>query len=197
VVAAVGAGLLLVSLFLDWYGFRDGGPNEAGISAWTAFEVWDLVLAAIAILALMAAAERFGWVMPIRGRGLTGLGLAALVIVASQLINHPPLGQAGSLEVGAWLALGSAILIGAGGVPALARISVEVVVDRDANGAAPGTRDVEREAREEAAAEEPKVERELYPDAARGDGPIGADDPEPFRAGDGSEGSEEETRRIE
>ena len=47
VVAAGGAVLLLISLFLDWYG--DGG---LGYSAWTVFEVIDLALAAIALLTL-------------------------------------------------------------------------------------------------------------------------------------------------
>ncbi|MEA2356409.1 MAG: hypothetical protein QOD61_2538, partial [Solirubrobacteraceae bacterium] len=42
-VAAVGGLLLLVSLFLDWYTLA-----TFTVTAWTAFEVWDLVLAALA-----------------------------------------------------------------------------------------------------------------------------------------------------
>ena len=38
-LVAVGAIVLIVSLFLSWY--------EPGRTAWTVFEVWDVVLAAI------------------------------------------------------------------------------------------------------------------------------------------------------
>src|SRR5437764_7077003 len=183
VVSGVGAVLLLVSLFLDWY---------EGMSAWTAFEVLDLALAGLAVLALLAAAERLGYPTPVAGRGLAGVGVAAVVIVASQLLNHPPAATGRAPQVGAWLALGSSILIAAGGLRALARISVEVVVDREPNGSGPSTRAVEKEAAAEAAAEEPKVEAELYT-KERGPGPIGADDPEPFR----EPGSEDPTRPIE
>ena len=40
-LVAVGAVVLLVSLFLDWFGPPDGGT---GVSAWTTFEVLDLLL---------------------------------------------------------------------------------------------------------------------------------------------------------
>src|SRR3954467_557744 len=43
-LVAIGAIVLLVSLFLSWY--------EPGLTAWTVFEVWDLVLAAICVAAL-------------------------------------------------------------------------------------------------------------------------------------------------
>ena len=43
-LVALGAVLLLVSLFLDWY-----GP----LSAWDAFEVVDVLLAALAVLSLV------------------------------------------------------------------------------------------------------------------------------------------------
>jgi hypothetical protein len=185
VVAAVGAVLLAVSLFLDWFG---------SLSAWTTFEVLDLVLAALALLAFAAAADRLGYRTPVLGRWLTTLGAVATVIVASQLLNHPPLGIGRSPQLGAWLALGSSLLIAGGGLAGMARISVELVVDRgDGNGDRDDqtTRDVERAAAAEAAADEPKVERELYP-RERNDAPLGADDPEPF-----GRASEEETRRIE
>ena len=41
VLVTLGALLLLASLFLDWY--------EPGISAWEAFEVWDIVLLVLAV----------------------------------------------------------------------------------------------------------------------------------------------------
>ena len=47
----LGALLLLVSLFLDWY--------EPDVTAWEAFEVLDLLMAALALAALVAAAGAF------------------------------------------------------------------------------------------------------------------------------------------
>src|SRR5262245_65609354 len=51
-LVAIGAVLLLVSLFIDWY--KPGGD------AWAVFESLDLVLAAAAICGLLAVAPRFG-----------------------------------------------------------------------------------------------------------------------------------------
>ena len=48
VLVGLGALLLLISLFLDWY--------QPAVTAWEAFEVLDLLLAALAIAALIAAA---------------------------------------------------------------------------------------------------------------------------------------------
>ena len=45
-IVAVGSLVLLVSLFLDWYG---------GETAWGAFEVADVLIAALAIAALVAS----------------------------------------------------------------------------------------------------------------------------------------------
>ena len=47
ILVALGAIVLLVSLFLDWY-----GP----LSAWEAFEVVEVLLAALAVAALIVAA---------------------------------------------------------------------------------------------------------------------------------------------
>ena len=46
-IVAVGSLVLLVSLFLDWYGDQ---------TAWGAFEVADVLMAALAVAALVAAA---------------------------------------------------------------------------------------------------------------------------------------------
>jgi hypothetical protein len=183
----VGAILLVLSLFLNWY---KADRSDAGLSGWTVFEVLDLVLVALAVLALIAAAERLGYKTPVPGSNLTVVGGVALAIVLSQLIDHPPAGVGLSPDVGIWLALGASGLIVAGGILGRARISVEVVVDRARERRTDTTR-VESAARAEAAAEEPKVERQLYGNE-RGDAPLGANDPEPFRAR-----AEDETRRID
>src|SRR5438270_13680105 len=80
---AAGGGLaLLVSLFLPWY--------VPDVTAWTAFEVLDLVLAALAIASVLAAAAEIGLLDVIPSRLLPALGAVAVVIVVAALFNHPP-----------------------------------------------------------------------------------------------------------
>jgi hypothetical protein len=121
-LVVLGAVALIVSLFLPWY--------EPGRSAWTVFEVWDLVLAAIGIAAVAA-------VVPVRHgdavertavpqRWLPVLGGAALLIVAVSLINHPPAARGSALEVGAWIGLAAAIVLTAGAILSRARISLVI-----------------------------------------------------------------------
>ena len=118
----IGAGaiLLFVSLFLEWY--------QPGIDAWEIFEVWDLVLAVLAIVALVAVASRLGFGPPRPASWLIGPALAALVIVLYLLINPPPLTPDidGDPSTGLWLALAAAVLMTAGAVLSVARISVAI-----------------------------------------------------------------------
>ena len=83
VLVGLGALVLLVSVFLDWY--------EPNVTAWEAFEVLDLALAALAIAALVAAV---GTVRPeaavIERQALPLIVLALTVIVASQILDPPP-----------------------------------------------------------------------------------------------------------
>jgi hypothetical protein len=119
-VAALGGILLLVSLFLDWYTLA-----TFTVTAWTAFEVWDLVLAAIAIAVVVSAATHLGyWRGPTHSIGLLVLGLAALVIVASQLINPPPSVLHGGIGDGGWLALVAAVVMTAGAAMAESRVTL-------------------------------------------------------------------------
>jgi hypothetical protein len=121
---AAGAIMLFVSLFLQWY-----SPNA---EAWDVFEVWDLVLAALAITALVAAAGRMGIGTPRPASWLIGSSIAALVIVVYALIDPPPVAQAisaqgsgfGDPDTGLWLALAATILMTAGALLSVARISV-------------------------------------------------------------------------
>ena len=123
-IAIVGALLLLVSLFLDWY--------EPDITAWTVFEVLDLLLAALALACLLGAAARVGLELP-GGRALrtrfAAAGAVALVIVISQAINHPPAAVGEDAEAGLWLGLGGAALLALGGMLSVTRISFAVDVD--------------------------------------------------------------------
>ena len=124
-IAALGALLLLVSLFLDWY--------EPGLTAWTVFEALDLVLAALALACLVGAAARLGVGVP-GGRALGShfavLGVLALVLVLSQLINHPPAAVDEDPETGLWLGLGGAGLLALGALLSVTRISFAVDVER-------------------------------------------------------------------
>jgi len=117
-IVIAGAVLLLVSLFLDWY--------EPGVSAWTVFEVLDLVLAALAFGCLLGAAVRLGLELP-GGRVLWDrfaiLGVLAFVLVLSQVINHPPAAVGEDPKTGIWLALGGAALLALGGLLSVTRIS--------------------------------------------------------------------------
>jgi hypothetical protein len=117
VLAAVGALALLVSLFLHWY---------ATVSAWTSFEIVDWLLAALAVATLVGVL-RGATDAPGPARWLPLAGGAALLLVGSQLIDPPPAVHGASREVGAWMALGSALAMAIGG--ALAAASISVVVD--------------------------------------------------------------------
>jgi hypothetical protein len=123
-VIGLGAILLLVSLFLEWY-----QPNA---EAWDVFEVWDLVLAALAIAALVAVAGRLGYGTPRPASWLIAASVASLVIVLYALIDPPPVADAigqqgggfGDPGTGLWLALAATILMAAGMLVSVARVSV-------------------------------------------------------------------------
>jgi len=121
-LVAIGAIALIVSLFLSWY--------EPGRTAWTVFEVWDVVLAAIGIAAIASLLPlrrtdvRDEHVMP--ERWLPALAAAALAIVVIQLINHPPAARGSSPEAGAWIALAAVLLMGAGAILSRAQISLVI-----------------------------------------------------------------------
>jgi hypothetical protein len=127
----VGGAVLFVSLFLNWY---QGGFGES-VSAWTAFELLDIVLAGLALVAIATA-------LPLNGTAaealpplgwLRWIGIAALVLVVITLLNDPPAVHGSSLEAGAWIGLAGAALLAAGGLLSTARISL-VVTTRAGSG---------------------------------------------------------------
>jgi len=122
IVVLLGATLLLISLFLDWY--------EPGLTAWTAFESLDLLLAGLAIAAAVAAAGLLAPdVAKLDRRWLAPLSLLALVVVASQLIDEPPAVGDGDPQSGAWLALAGALLMTAGALLSFSRVRFAVTVE--------------------------------------------------------------------
>jgi hypothetical protein len=118
-VVALGALLLLVSLFLNWY--------DGEITAWDAFEVWDLVLAVLGVFTLVLA---MGLVVPelalLESPALLFNAGAITVIVASQIINQPPAAAGQGREIGCWLALAAAAIIVFGTLLTLSRLSIAV-----------------------------------------------------------------------
>jgi hypothetical protein len=107
-VASVGAVLLIVSLFLDWY---------TGISGFTVFEFLDLLLVVLALATIASLADALG--LSARPRPSRGV---------SQVINDPPAVANGGADhaVGIWLALGGSLVMAIGAVLAYARISLSV-----------------------------------------------------------------------
>jgi hypothetical protein len=122
VLVGLGALILLISLFLDWY--------QPAVTAWDAFEVLDLLLAALAIEALAAAA---GAIRPeatvIEPHWLPAIVAAITIIVVAQLLNPPPVLVDGDLDTGAWLALGAAIVMCLGTLLTLGRVSFALTVE--------------------------------------------------------------------
>ena len=121
VVLALGALLVLVALFLAWYG---------DFSAWDAFEVVDVLLAALAVAGIVAAV---GLLVPdaeyLDRRTLPWIVGATVVLVATQILNPPPSAGGEDLETGAWLAFAGAVVMTLGAVLSLSRVSFAVAVE--------------------------------------------------------------------
>jgi hypothetical protein len=122
VVAALGAVLLFLSLFLSWY--------EPDASGWDSFESLDLILAGVALAAGVLAAGQLGARIAedADSRMLPLLGAIALAAVGVTLLQAPPAAEGAEHATGAWLALGASVLMLAGGALSAARISVTVTV---------------------------------------------------------------------
>jgi hypothetical protein len=120
ILVAVGAALLFVSLFLQWY--------EPAGTGWEVFEALDLLLAMIALAVLAAVAGGIGAAAEGRGWWVPALASLALIVVAVQLINLPPAAQGADRGEGAWLGLAGAALTVIGALLQRMRISIAVDV---------------------------------------------------------------------
>jgi hypothetical protein len=113
VVGACGV-LLLVALFLPWY-----GPGSA--SAWEAFTVLDVILALLALAAIavpVATATHRVPAMPLALESLTALcGMIGLLLVLIRVLNLP--GDAHERDIGLWLGLAASLGIAAGALIAI------------------------------------------------------------------------------
>jgi heme A synthase len=115
-IAGVSGLVLLVALFLPWYG--DGDGSRTG---WQSLGALDVVLAVVALAALaipvVTALERAPAV-PLAHESLTTLlGLLAVVLVLIRVINMPD--WATEREWGLWVALAATLTIVIGGLVAM------------------------------------------------------------------------------
>jgi len=121
-LVALGALLLLVSLFLNWY--------SSELTAWESFEVWDLVLFVLALGAIAAGVGITSQDAEVMDRRLLPAAVAAVaVIVAAQILDPPPAAAGQDPDTGAWLALGSALLMCVGAVLTFGRVHVSLTVE--------------------------------------------------------------------
>ena len=122
VLVGLAAVILLISLFLDWY--------QPALTAWDAFEVLDLLLAALAVAALVVAV---GAIRPeatlVERHWLPAIVAAIAIIVVAQLLDPPPALVDGDPDTGAWLALGAAVVMCIGTVLTLGRVSFAFQVE--------------------------------------------------------------------
>ena len=120
-IVAVGSLVLLVSLFLDWYG---------DLNAWGAFEVTDVLLAALALTALVAA---LGLIAPelalLDRRWLLISVFAATVLVVAAILSPPPTAGGADPQTGAWIGFAAALAMLAGAVLSLGRVSFSVAIE--------------------------------------------------------------------
>ena len=148
-LVALGAVLLLVSLFVEWY-------DPSG-TAWAVFEVVDILLALAAVACLVAVVPRYAALQ----RAVPVIAFVALFVVAVQLIQPPPEAAGDQLKAGAWLALAATALMAAGATLSAASISVTVDVrqrDRRRRTSAIDAREREAEAEAAVAAAELDVD---------------------------------------
>jgi hypothetical protein len=121
ILVALGAIVLLVSLFLDWYG---------GLTAWDAFEVVEVMLAALGVTALVIAG---GLLAPeleyVERRWLPAVVMGILLLVAAEIVDPPPAAGGQAAATGAWIAMGSALAMFAGAVLTFGRVSFAVSVE--------------------------------------------------------------------
>ena len=121
VLVGLGALLLLVSVFLDWF--------EPNVTAWEAFEVLDLLLVVLALAALAAVA---GTIRPdstvVERHWLPAIVAAGAIIVVAQILDPPPTVD-GDPETGAWLALAAVSVMCLGTLLTLGRVSFALTVE--------------------------------------------------------------------
>jgi len=104
---------LFVTLFLPWYSY----PSGVRATAWEAFSVVDVVLAACAAVCLLAVglqATQRSPALPVLGSvAATWAGIVAVILVVIKLLDVP--GRFSDRCYGIWVALVAAIALLGGG----------------------------------------------------------------------------------
>ena len=120
-IVAVGSLVLLVSLFLDWYG---------GETAWGVFEVADVLLAALAIAALLAAVGHIAEDAAVLDRRWLPVAVpAAALLVIAELLSPPPAVGGADPQEGAWLAFAAVLVMLLGALLSLSRVSFSFAIE--------------------------------------------------------------------
>jgi len=171
ILVTVGALLLLASLFMDWY--------TPGITAWQAFEVWDVVLLVLSVGCIIAG---IGLAVPdldvVDRRWLPWAAGAVTLIALSQILDPPPAAAEQEPEIGGIFALAGAAVMIAGGLLTFGRVGVSFTMEpRDPRQRVEAV-DARRPADPTTDAHEPVVPA-ARPEPAADDPPAG----EPGRAG--------------
>ena len=118
---AVGSLVLLVSLFMDWY---------AGETAWGTFEVADVLLAALAIAALLAALGQIAEeIAVVDRRWLPAIVLSAALLVIAEILSPPPVVGGADPQEGAWIAFAAALVMVLGTVLSLGHVSFSFAIE--------------------------------------------------------------------
>jgi hypothetical protein len=137
VLAGIGGVVLLASLFLHWYGFDLGAVFQPGeptptltgtvvpsVTGWQAFSVTDILLAAVAVLAIalpLVTAVARGPAKPVAVAVVTTVaGFFAILLVLYRIVNQPGENSIVVVEIGAWAGLAGAVLVTVGAWLALA-----------------------------------------------------------------------------
>jgi hypothetical protein len=127
-VAGAGGLVLLVSLFLPWYGVSIQTPRRPGsgpiaayvigrphATAWQAFSVTDVLLALAALLAIglvVVTATSTGPAKPVAFTVMSGVAsLLAVLLIAYRLLNQPGPNDLVEVRGGAWLGFAAALVM--------------------------------------------------------------------------------------
>jgi hypothetical protein len=121
-LVTLGALLLLVSLFLAWY--------TGDVTAWQAFETWDVVLLVLALASIAAGLGLTTQDVDLVDRRFLPAAVAlVLAIVVSQVVDPPPAAAGQDPDTGAWLALGGALVMCLGAVLTFGRVRIALTVE--------------------------------------------------------------------
>jgi hypothetical protein len=132
-IAALGALLLIVSLFLDWY---------ETFTAFTVFEFLDLLLLLLALATIFSLAGALGLTQPAVPPAVSlAVAIFTVLVVLSQILNDPPVIALGGpdKDIGIWLALSGSALMVAGAVLGYAHISLALETRPREGGSGPAT----------------------------------------------------------